>query len=153
MLFIDSYLDVSTHYLPAVKRDLARRLGRLYADIIQTSPELVDVAIRELGEGGVWHCGADDPVPGAVLTCEVRRGRPPEQRARLGEALLDSCVELLGLNPLLVAVEFTQHAGDEIYRKLLVDGVLQGGLGKDWSPSETEAPLLETLKSEVRARL
>jgi len=46
--------------------------------------------------------------------------------------------------------QITQHAGDEIYGKILVDGVPQGGLGKDWSPSETQSPLMETLRSEAR---
>lgn len=145
-------LDVPGQYPVAVKRDLAQRFGELYAEIMQTTADLVDVAIRELGEGGLWHCGGQKPVPGAVLTLEVRAGRPPEQRKRLAEALLDTCVEALGLDPLLIAVEFTQHAGDEIYRKILVDGVPRGGFGKDWSPAETEAPLLETLRSEARGK-
>jgi phenylpyruvate tautomerase PptA (4-oxalocrotonate tautomerase family) len=146
------HLDVPAHYPLAVKRDLAQRLGSLFAEIMQTTPDLVHVTIRELGEGGVWHCSDNQPAPAAVLTLEIRRGRPPEQRARLADALLDACVDALGLDPQLVSVEFTQHAGDENFRKLLVDGVLQGALGKDWSPSETETPLLETLRSEARAR-
>jgi hypothetical protein len=91
-------------------------------------------------------------MPGAVLMAEIRRGRPADQRARLAEALIDACVEALAIDPTHIAVEFTQHAGDEIYRKLLVDGVLQGGLGKDWSVTETTTALLETLKAEVRQR-
>jgi phenylpyruvate tautomerase PptA (4-oxalocrotonate tautomerase family) len=144
-------LDVPTRYTLEVKRGLARRLGNLYAEIMQTTPDLVDVSIREL-EDGVWHCGYQEPMPGAVLMAEIRRGRPAEQRARLAEALMDACVEALAINPIHIAVEFTQHAGDEIYRKLLVDGVLQGGLGKDWSVTETTTALLETLKAEVRQR-
>jgi len=144
-------LDVPKHYPLSVKRDLAGRLGRHYAEIMQTTADLVHVTFRELGEGGVWHCTAGEPVtPAAVLSCDIRRGRPAEQRARLGEVLLNACVEALGLDPLLMTVEFTQHAGDEIYGKILVDGVPQGGLGKDWSPSETQSPLMETLRSEAR---
>jgi phenylpyruvate tautomerase PptA (4-oxalocrotonate tautomerase family) len=145
------HLDVSANYPVAVKRDLAQRMGNLYAEFMQTTPDLVDVTFRELGEGGVWHCGEGTPVPAAVLSCEIRRGRPPEQRARLAEALLDACVEALGLDPVLLSVEFTQHAGDEIYRKVMVDGVPQGGLGADWSPEETKTPLMETLKAARRA--
>src|ERR1700752_496290 len=89
---------------------------------------LIDVTIRELGEGGVWHCGEKDPEPAAVLSLDTCSGRQPDQRARLAEALHDACVEILGLDPLLLSVEFTQHSGDEIYRKILVDGVLTGGL-------------------------
>jgi phenylpyruvate tautomerase PptA (4-oxalocrotonate tautomerase family) len=135
------HLDVPACYSLTVKRDLAQRLGRLYAEIMQTTPDLVDVTFRELGEGGVWRCGDNAPVPAAVLTLEIRRGRPAEQRARLASALHDACVEALALNPELLSVEFTQHAGDEIYRKGFVDGVLHGALGKDWSPSELETSL------------
>ena len=145
-------LDVPNRYPLPVKRDLAGRLGRHYADIMQTTADLVHVTFRELGEGGVWHCTGGEPVtPAAVLSCDIRRGRPAEQRARLGEALLNACVEALGLDPFLMTVEFTQHAGDEIYGKILVDGVAQGGLAKDWSPAETQSPLVETLRSEARA--
>jgi hypothetical protein len=144
-------LDVPKHYPLSVKRDLAGRLGRHYAEIMQTTADLVHVTFRQLGEGGVWHCTAGEPVtPAAVLSCDIRRGRPAEQRARLGEAFLNACVEALGLDPLLMSVEFTQHAGDEIYGKILVDGVLHGGLGKDWSPSESQSPLMETLRAESR---
>jgi len=79
-----------------VKRGLARRLGEKYALIMQTKPELVTVAFRELGEGGVWCCTADEPEPAALLSCDIRRGRPPEQRAELGQALIDVCVENIG---------------------------------------------------------
>lgn len=144
-------LDVPARYSLDVKRGLARRLSNLYAEIMQTTPDLVDVSIREL-EDGVWHCGYQEPVLGAVLMAEIRRGRPAEQRARLAEALMDACVEALVIDPTLIAVEFTQHAADEIYRKLYVDGVLQGGLGKDWSPTETTNALFETLKAEVRLK-
>src|SRR5262249_21829228 len=51
-------LDVPNRYPFEVKRDLARRLGDEYARIMQTTPDLVTVAFRELGEGGVWRCGA-----------------------------------------------------------------------------------------------
>ncbi len=143
-------LDVPFRYPLPVKRDLARRLGRLYADIMQTTPDLVDVCFRELSEGSLWHCGEDEPVPAAVLSCEIRRGRPPQQRALLGQALLEACSETLGLDPTRLTIEFTQHAGDEIYRKALVDGVLRGGLGRDWSPDETTTPLMESLKRDAQ---
>jgi len=146
-------LDVPNHYPLFVKRDLAGRLGRHYAEIMQTTADLVHVTFRELGEGSVWHCTAGEPVtPAAVLSCDIRRGRTPEQRARLGEALLNACVEALGLDPLLMNVEFTQHSGDEIYGKILVDGVPLGGLAKDWSPSETQTSLVTTLAAENRAQ-
>ena len=87
-------LDVPNHYSVEVKRDLARRLGDLYARIMETTPDMVRVSFRELGEGGVWHCDAGAPEPAAVLLCDIRRGRPPEQRLKLAQALVDACKSL-----------------------------------------------------------
>ena len=145
-------IDFPGHVPTTTKRDLALRLGHLYADIMQTTPDLVHVTFRELGEGGVWRCGEHAAVPSAVLSCEIRRGRPPEQRARLAEALINACVEALGIDPAGFPAEFTQHAGDEIYMKDYVDGVLHGSLGHDWSPNEVTTSLVETLKAEKRAQ-
>lgn len=141
-------LELPSKYPLTVKRDLAKRLGDLYGAVMQTTPGLVDVSFRELGEGNVWRCESPVPVPSAVLICDIRAGRPAEQRARLGEALLNACVEALNLDPLHFGVEFTQHSGDEIYRTILVDGVVRGGLAPDWSPSEATTPLVERLRKE-----
>jgi phenylpyruvate tautomerase PptA (4-oxalocrotonate tautomerase family) len=144
-------LDVTNAYPLSVKRNLAKRFGDIYAEVMQTTPDLVDVTFRELGEGGLWRCGGSEPVPAVTLICDIRRGRPPEQRERLARALVDASVDALGLDPLLVSVEFTQHSGDEIYRCILIDGVVRGGLSKDWSESETTTPMVETIKAERRA--
>jgi phenylpyruvate tautomerase PptA (4-oxalocrotonate tautomerase family) len=145
-------LDVPSYYPAQVKRDLAKRFGDLYADHMQTTADLVDVTFRE-GEASVWHCSRDtEPVGAAVLTLDIRRGRPPEQRARLAKALIDACASALGLDPLVMSCEFTQHPGDEVYRDILVDGVMYGGLAKDWSPEEVETPLIDTIGAEKRAK-
>ena len=123
-------LDVPGRYSRDDKRRLARRLGDIFAAIMQTVPAQVTVAIRELGEGSIWRCGPGDPEPAALLMCDIRRGRPAEQRAALAEALVAACVESLGLRRDRLAVEFTQHAGDEMYK------AERGGLGADWSPDE-----------------
>jgi hypothetical protein len=141
-------LDLPSTYPLSVKRDLAKRLGDLYGAIMQTTPDLVDVSFRELGTGNVWRCETPGPVQSAVLICDIRSGRPPEQRARLSEALMKACVEALNLDPLHFGVEFTQHSGDEIYRTILIDGVVRGGLVRDWSASEAISPLVETLRKE-----
>ena len=51
-------LDVPGRHAVDDNRRLPRRFGDLYARIMQTRPEQVTVAIRELGEGGVWRFGA-----------------------------------------------------------------------------------------------
>ena len=141
-------LEVQKSYPLEVKRALARRLGDLYARFMQTTPDLVDVSIRELGEGNIWRCDPSGPVASAVLACDIRAGRSSEQRALLAEALHGACVEALKLDPLHFGVEFTQHSGDEIYRTILIDGVVRGGLSPDWSPSEASTPLVEKIRGD-----
>lgn len=126
-------LDVARHYSTDVKRALARRMGDTYARIMQTTPEMVSVAIRELPEGSLWSCRDGEPEPGAVLICDIRRGRTPGQRAELAQALVDACVETLGLRRDRLPVEFTQHAGDEMFRA-------GRGWAADWTPGEAQAP-------------
>lgn len=142
-------LDVPNQYSIDVKRNLAHRLGNIYARIMQTTPDIVHITIREL-DGGVWQSGVKEAVPSAILSCDIRRGRPAEQRERLADALHTACVEALGLNPECLYVEFTQHSGDEIFLKALVDGVLRGSLGRDWSPAEADRSVLESMKAEYR---
>jgi phenylpyruvate tautomerase PptA (4-oxalocrotonate tautomerase family) len=122
-------LDLSHRYPIEVKRPLAQRLGCIYADVMQTVPNKVTIAFRELEEGSLWRCGVNEPTPAAVIMCDIRRGRPAEQRARLAEALVAACVKVLALPPTALLVEFTQHTGDEIF--------LPGrGLAPDWTPAE-----------------
>jgi phenylpyruvate tautomerase PptA (4-oxalocrotonate tautomerase family) len=142
-------LDLPRSYPFAVKRDLARKMGNLYAEIMQTTPDLVAVAFRELGDGNMWRCRDSEPVPGAVVSCEVRRGRPPEQRERLAAAIFDACIEALGLDPLILAVEFTQHAGDENYLRVKVNGRVISGLGQDWSPTEAETSMVDQMTARI----
>jgi phenylpyruvate tautomerase PptA (4-oxalocrotonate tautomerase family) len=121
-------LDIPQRYPTDVKRRLARRMGDLYANIMKTTPDRVRVAFRELPEGGVWHCQDGEPNPGAVLVCDIRRGRPPEQRAELAQALIDAVIDALDLKCDLLA-EFTQHSGDEMYRN-------GRGWADDWTADE-----------------
>jgi hypothetical protein len=145
-------LDVPTRYPIEVKRVLAARLGHLYGEIMDTTPDIVDVTFREHGEGSVWRCARSGPAPAAVLSCDIRRGRTPEQRARLGAALHEACVSALALDPLTFNVEFTQHDGDEIFGVIEIDGVLRGGLAKDWTPSETQTSVHDVIRAEQRSR-
>ena len=125
-------LDVPRSYPVETKRRLARRMGDIYARIMETEVARVRVGFRELGEGGLWHCTAGEPRPGVVLACDIRRGRTVEQRERLAQALIEACREALDL-PGEILVEFTQHSGDELYR--------QGrGMADDWTPAEAQEP-------------
>ena len=123
-------LDVSNEYSVADKKRLAKRLGDIYVDLMQTSARRISVAIRELN-GGVWRCSDSEPYPAALLMCDIRRGRSPEQRNKLAEALVSVCIEILGLRVDQINVEFTQHSGDEMYHSIL------GGLSDEWNENET----------------
>lgn len=125
-------LDVPERYSADIKQALAKRMGETYAHIMQTDPNLVSVAIRELPDGGLWCCSDGEPEPGARLMCDIRRGRPAEQRADLAQALINNCVEILGLRSDRLPVEFTQHEGNEMYRA-------GRGWAKDWTEDEAQS--------------
>jgi len=124
-------LDVPRRYSAEVKQRLAEELAVIFARMMQTARHKVVVAFRELPDGSVWRCGEGAPELAAVLTCDIRRGRPPEQRARLAEALIHACSAALDLRAESLSVQFSQHAGDEVFR-------LGQGLGSEWTPAEAQ---------------
>jgi phenylpyruvate tautomerase PptA (4-oxalocrotonate tautomerase family) len=126
-------LDVSGQYTLAQKRRLAMRFGKIYSEKMQADIRRISVAVRELGPGGLWRCTNGEPYEAALLMCDIRRGRPSEQRAELAEDLVEACVTELGLRIEQVNVEFTQHSGDEMYHPML------GGLSKDWHADEIDS--------------
>jgi phenylpyruvate tautomerase PptA (4-oxalocrotonate tautomerase family) len=121
-------LDVAETYDPATKRALARSLGAIYAEVMGAAPDIVTVVVRDLGAGGVWRCTSGEPVPAALLMCDVRRGRPAATRAELCRRLVGACEEVAGLDPALLKIEFTQHDGDEMWHPH------RGGFNRDWEP-------------------
>jgi phenylpyruvate tautomerase PptA (4-oxalocrotonate tautomerase family) len=123
------HLDLPRAVAPADRGRIAARLARLYADVMETSPERVTVAFRELGDSGVLRLGpGGEAEPVVMVQCDIRRGRPPEQREQLGAAVADVIAEELDWPPERTVLEFTQHAGDEFWRV--------GGLSADWTPAE-----------------
>jgi phenylpyruvate tautomerase PptA (4-oxalocrotonate tautomerase family) len=133
-------LDIPRRYPTEVKRRLAQQLGALFALQMQTTQHKVAVAFRELPGGSLWRCGETTVGPAAVISCDIRRGRSPQQRAQLAESLVRACAEALDLDPDCFSVQFTQHAGDEIFR-------IEQGLGADWTPTESEAAGAATRES------
>jgi phenylpyruvate tautomerase PptA (4-oxalocrotonate tautomerase family) len=126
------HFDLPGAYPAATKQALALRLGSLYAEIMQTSPGIVKVAFRELGEDNLFRCGAPDGgvEPVVVGQCDIRRGRPVEQLTALAAALVAACAEILDVPPERVELEFTQHDGDEMFRR--------GAFAADWTPDEAQ---------------
>ena len=127
-------LDVNEHYAPNVKKALAAAMCETYARMMSVDIRRISVAIRELGDGGIWRIPDfhAEPVPVSLLMLDIRRGRPAELRMQVAKALCGHCIELLGLREDRLNVEFTQHDGDEMYHPAL------GGFSPDWTPGETE---------------
>ena len=125
------YLQLDTPYACSAsdKRRLAKRLGDIYAQQMEADINRVTVAIRVLDEGGVWRCGESEPRLAGLLMCDIRRAlRGAARRAR--EPTAQACRDILGFCDDNLNLEFTQHAGDEMYHPLL------GGLSDDWRPGE-----------------
>jgi hypothetical protein len=131
------YLQLDTHqkFPDQLKRTLVRRMSETYAAMMQVDIRRISVAIRELGEGSVWRTieAGQDPEPASVLMLDIRRGRSAELRMDVARALCQHCIDLLGLRADRLNVEFTQHAGDEMYHPAL------GGYSPEWNDGETSA--------------
>jgi len=126
------HLDLPGTYATVVKRDLATRLCKVYAEVMQTQLWRPNVGIAELGEDNLFHLGPDGLEPIAMVLVEFRRGRPLDDRLTLGRKIVDICVDVLNVPRKTVLVEFTEHAGDEILR--------DGEWAADWNPSEAGSP-------------
>lgn len=125
-------LDVNDHYSVDDKRRLALKMSETYARMMSVDVRRISVAIRELGEGGVWRIpeAGEEPTPVAVMMLDVRKGRTPELRMDVAKAMCAHCIDILGLREDRLNVEFTQHSGDEMYHPAL------GGYSPEWTPGE-----------------
>jgi phenylpyruvate tautomerase PptA (4-oxalocrotonate tautomerase family) len=124
-------LDVNGHYPLEKKEQLVRALCDTYSTMMEVDIRRISIAIRELGEGGVWRIIDGSPAAVSVLMCDIRRGRSAEHRLEVAKALCKICADVLGLREDRLNVEFTQHAGDEMYHPGL------GGFSPEWSAGET----------------
>lgn len=123
-------LDVNGHFSVEQKKALAKKLCETYADMMTVDIRRISVAIREMGEGGVWRMIDGVPTPVSVMMCDIRRGRSAELRMALAQQLISDCVAGLGLHEDRVNLEFTQHSGDEMFHPTL------GGYSPEWSADE-----------------
>lgn len=125
-------LDVTGTYSVDDKQRLAAAMSETYASMMSVDIRRISVAIRELGEGGIWRIPevGGQPVPVALLMLDIRRGRPADLRMEVAKALCGHCIAILGLREDRLNVEFTQHDGDEMYHPTL------GGYSPDWQPGE-----------------
>jgi phenylpyruvate tautomerase PptA (4-oxalocrotonate tautomerase family) len=123
-------LDVNERYPTEDKKRLAARLCDTYSRMMSVDIRRISIAIRETGEGGVWRTVDGEPVPVSVLMCDIRRGRQADLRMEVAKALCRDCIDVLGLREDRLNVEFTQHAGDEMYHPTL------GGYSPEWLSDE-----------------
>ena len=123
-------LDVNGRYPVEEKQRLARKLCETYSSMMTVDIRRISVAIREAGEGGVWRMVDGEPTPVSVLMCDIRRGRSAELRMEVAKAPCKDCINILALREVRLNVEFTQHAGDEMYHPTL------GGYSPEWSEGE-----------------
>ena len=126
-------LDVTQSYSSEEKMRLAAAMTETYAHMMSVDIRRISVAVRELGQGGLWRVPVPggEPVPVSMLMLDIRKGRPAELRMQLARALCQHCTEILGLQADRLNVEFTQHDGDEMYHPAL------GGFSPDWTPGDT----------------
>lgn len=125
-------LDVCESFSTNAKQQLAAAMSETYARMMSVDIRRISVAIRELGEGGLWRIVEEGhpPEPVALMMLDIRRGRPAELRMEVAKALCQHCINILGLRYDRLNVEFTQHDGDEMYHPTL------GGYSPDWKPGE-----------------
>src|SRR6267142_5973000 len=91
--------------------------------------QLVDLPEPAVSDGKVllrMTAAGVTPLEHTILSGQFPR--PAEKRLALGRAIVDICVELLGVPRRTVMVEFTPHPGEEILR--------EGNWVADWTPAE-----------------
>jgi len=71
-------LDVNDSYPVDIKKTLAKKMANIYADLMTVDIRRISIAVREVGQGGVWRTVDGEPVPVSVLMCDIRNsgGRP-----------------------------------------------------------------------------
>jgi phenylpyruvate tautomerase PptA (4-oxalocrotonate tautomerase family) len=121
-------IDLPRAVDPDDKRRFAERLARIYAETMETQPHIPAIGFRELGPNNLVRLQEGALRPVVVVTCDVRRGRPPEQRERFARRIAAECSAAFDIDVMQVVVEFTQHDADEMFR--------YGATAPEWSAAE-----------------
>jgi phenylpyruvate tautomerase PptA (4-oxalocrotonate tautomerase family) len=104
---------------------LAQTIAELYADVMETYPEGVTVAVRELGRERVLRGGR----PVVAIRCDIRSGRPDSQRETFGAALTELVAKHAHeLGSAESVIYFTEGPGRFIFE--------DGKPNPDWTPDE-----------------
>jgi len=78
-------LDVNDTYPFDLKQALAKKMATTYAGLMTVDIRRISIAIREVGQGGVWRTVDGEPVPVSVLMCDIRQGRTAELRMQVAK--------------------------------------------------------------------
>jgi phenylpyruvate tautomerase PptA (4-oxalocrotonate tautomerase family) len=104
---------------------VAERVAGLYAEVMQTTPSGVTVAVRELGARRVLRDGR----PVVAIRCDIRSGRPDAQREAFALALTGMVADRAEeLGAARSVIYFSEGPGRWIYE--------EGKPNPDWSPTE-----------------
>ena len=104
---------------------VAEMVAGLYAEVMQTTPSGVTVAVRELGAGRVLRDGR----PVVAIRCDIRGGRPDAQREAFAGALTDLVTHRADeLGAARSVIYFSEGPGRLIFE--------DGEPNPDWSPAE-----------------
>jgi phenylpyruvate tautomerase PptA (4-oxalocrotonate tautomerase family) len=126
-------VDLPAPASDAVKARFAKRLAAIYAEAMETQPHIPSIAFRELGAGNLVRLQDGELRAVLVIMCDIRRGRPPEQREALARTIATEAALAFGMEFMQVVVEFTQHTPDEMFR--------YGKIAPEWSSGEANAHL------------
>ena len=121
-------VDLPAPASAAAKERFARELAELYAAAMETQSRIPSIAFRELGPGNLVRLQDGELRAVLVIMCDIRRGRPPDQRETLARSIAQLAAAAFAIDDLQVVVEFTQHTPDEMYR--------YGAIAPEWSAAE-----------------
>ena len=120
-------LDTTADLTPAERRDCTNAFTELYTDIMETASDHVAVAVRDHPtEAMALGRAVDGPI--AVLSADIRRGRPFDQRRRFVLAVVDWLHEVWEIPRPNLKVVVTEHDGNDLMGADRVGG--------EWSPEE-----------------
>ena len=121
-------LDTTADLTAADRRDCTNAFTELYTDIVETESDHVAVAVREQPADAMALGRAVDGSI-AVLSADIRHGRPFDRCRRFGLAVADWLHEGWGIPRPNLKTVFTEHDGSDLMGADRVGG--------EWSPDES----------------
>src|SRR6056297_1323390 len=118
-------VDTTAELAAGERHNCTNALTDQYTDIMETESGHVAVAVREhSSEAMALGRAVEGPI--AVLSADIRRGRPFEQRRQFGLAVVDWLADHWDIPRPNLKVVFTEHDGEDLMGADRVGG--------EWSP-------------------